>query len=53
MFTTARTLAQAEHNNKKFKRDHLVRVYDRLADYVDAMKVIKNKERLRLSTPGN
>ncbi len=52
VFTTAQTLAQAEHN-KKIKKDHLERVYDRLTDFVDAMEVTKNKEQLRLSTRGN
>ena len=50
VFTTAQTLAQGEHN-KKIKRDHLERVYDRLTDFADAMEKTKNSERLRLSAP--
>ena len=52
VFTTAQTLAQAEPN-RKIKRDHLERVYDRLTDFVSAMEVTKNKEQLRLNAPGN
>ena len=52
VFTTAQTLAQAEYN-KKMKKDHLERVYDRLFDFVEAMEKTRNKEQLRLSTPGN
>ena len=52
VFTTAQTLAQAEPN-RKIKRDHLERVYDRLTDFVHAMEETKKKEQYRLSTPGN
>ena len=50
VFTTAQTLAQAEPNKKVMKK-HLERVYDRLMDFSEAMKEIKNRQQLQLNAP--
>ena len=50
VFTTAQTLAQAE-SNKKVMKKHLERVYDRLMDFSEAMKEIKNRQQLLLNAP--
>ncbi|KAL8908079.1 MAG: hypothetical protein Q9171_005597 [Xanthocarpia ochracea] len=48
VFTTAQTLAQAEPN-KKIQKKHLERVYDRIMDFAEEMKVNKTKQEVLLN----
>lgn len=51
VLTTAQTLAQAEHN-KKIKRTHLERVYERLHEFLDAMEKTMTTAQARLNASG-
>ena len=48
VFTTAQTLAQAEPN-KKIRRTHLERVYERLTEFLDAMEKTKATAQAQLT----
>lgn len=48
VFTTAQTLAQAERD-KKIRKKHLERVYDRIMDFAEEMKVNKTKQEFLLN----